>query len=64
MTDPSPTLLTRLRTATYAMQAPVRMPASKLKEALAAILSARRATSRTFSFRDEPSPTGPYAGES
>ena len=38
MTDPIADMLTRIRNANVAMQDQVRMPSSKLKEALAAIL--------------------------
>jgi len=38
MTDPIADMLTRIRNANVAMQDTVRMPSSKLKEALAAIL--------------------------
>jgi hypothetical protein len=45
MTDPIADMLTRLRNANVAFHDEVRMPTSKLKEALAQILE-RRATSR------------------
>ena len=38
MTDPIADMLTRIRNGNVAMQDTVRMPSSKLKEALAAIL--------------------------
>ena len=55
MTDPIADMLTRIRNANIAMHDEVRMPSSKLKEALAAVLQ-RRATSRA-----SPSPTTPTA---
>ena len=55
MTDPIADMLTRIRNANIAMHDDVRMPSSKLKEALAGVLSAR-ATSRAST-----SPTTPTA---
>jgi small subunit ribosomal protein S8 len=50
-------MLTRLRNGNVAMQDSVRMPSSKLKEALAAILR-REGYIADFSVRDEPSRPG------
>ncbi len=57
MTDPVADMLTRLRNGNVAMQDSVRMPSSKLKEALAAILR-REGYIADFSVRDEPSRPG------
>jgi small subunit ribosomal protein S8 len=57
MTDPVADMLTRLRNGNVAMQDSVRMPSSKLKEALAAILR-REGYIADFSVRDEPTRPG------
>ncbi len=53
MTDPIADMLTRIRNANVAMHDTVRMPSSKLKEALAAILS-REGYIEGFSVQDDP----------
>ncbi len=57
MTDPVADMLTRLRNGNVARQDSVRMPSSKLKEALAAILR-REGYIADFTVRDEPSRPG------
>jgi small subunit ribosomal protein S8 len=57
MTDPVADMLTRLRNGNVAMQDSVRMPSSKLKEALAAILR-REGYIADFSVRDETTRPG------
>jgi small subunit ribosomal protein S8 len=52
MTDPIADMLTRLRNGAVAMQDTVRMPSSKLKEALAGILR-REGYIADFTVRDE-----------
>ena len=42
MTDPIADMLTRIRNANVAMHDTVRMPSSKLKEALAGVLTSER----------------------
>ena len=54
MTDPIADMLTRIRNANVAMHDEVRMPSSKLKEALAAHPQARRATSRASTWPTTP----------
>ena len=54
MTDPISDMLTRIRNANVAMHDDVRMPSSKVKEALAEIPT-RRATSRATRSRTTPS---------
>ncbi|MGH9247740.1 MAG: 30S ribosomal protein S8 [Acidimicrobiales bacterium] len=54
MTDPIADMLTRLRNANLAMYDQVRMPSSKLKEALAEILK-REGYISDYSLRDEAS---------
>ena len=57
MTDPIADMLTRIRNANVAMHDTVRMPSSKLKEALAAILQ-REGYIEGFSVTDDPSRPG------
>ena len=57
MTDPIADMLTRIRNANVAMHDEVRMPSSKLKEALAEHPRSRRATSRAST--SPTTPTGP-----
>ena len=57
MTDPIADMLTRLRNANTAMHDTVRMPSSKLKEALAAILQ-REGYIQGFSVQDDPGRPG------
>jgi small subunit ribosomal protein S8 len=57
MTDPIADMLTRLRNANTAMHDTVRMPSSKLKEALAAILQ-REGYIDGFSVQDDPGRPG------
>ena len=57
MTDPIADMLTRIRNANVAMHDSVRMPASKLKEALAAILKREGYIEDYFS-QDDPDRPG------
>jgi small subunit ribosomal protein S8 len=57
MTDPIADMLTRIRNANVAMHETVRMPNSKLKEALAAILE-REGYIRGCSVQDDPGRPG------
>ena len=57
MTDPIADMLTRVRNANTAMHDTVRMPSSKLKEALAVILE-REGYIEGFSVADDPSRPG------
>ncbi|MHB8669638.1 MAG: 30S ribosomal protein S8, partial [Acidimicrobiales bacterium] len=57
MTDPIADMLTRIRNANVAMQDSVRMPSSKLKEALAAILQ-REGYIEGFRVSDDPTRPG------
>jgi small subunit ribosomal protein S8 len=57
MTDPIADMLTRVRNANTAMHDTVRMPSSKLKEALAAILE-REGYITGFSVQDDPGRPG------
>lgn len=57
MTDPLADMLTRLRNANVAMKDTVRMPSSKLKEALAAILQ-REGYISEFHVEDSPGRPG------
>ena len=57
MTDPIADMLTRLRNANTAMHDTVKMPSSKLKEALAAILE-REGYIEGFSVHDDPGRPG------
>ena len=57
MTDPIADMLTRLRNANVAMHDQVRMPSSKLKEALAHILK-QEGYIEDFSVADEPTRPG------
>jgi small subunit ribosomal protein S8 len=57
MTDPIADMLTRIRNANVAMHDTVRMPSSKLKEALAGILQ-REGYIEGFSVSDDPSRPG------
>jgi small subunit ribosomal protein S8 len=57
MTDPVADMLTRLRTGATAAQDTVRMPSSKLKEALAGILR-REGYIADFKVSDDPSRPG------
>jgi small subunit ribosomal protein S8 len=57
MTDPIADMLTRVRNANVAMHDTVRMPSSKLKEALAAILE-REGYIEGFNVQDDPSRPG------
>jgi small subunit ribosomal protein S8 len=57
MTDPIADMLTRIRNANVAMHDTVRMPSSKLKEALAAILE-REGYIEGFSVQDDPGRPG------
>ena len=57
MTDPIADMLTRIRNANVAMHDVVRMPSSKLKEALAAILQ-REGYVEGFRVLDEPTRPG------
>jgi len=57
MTDPIADMLTRIRNANVAMHETVRMPSSKLKEALGAIL-VREGYITGCSVRDEPTRPG------
>ena len=60
MTDPIADMLTRMRNANVAMHDTVRMPSSKLKEALAAILS-REGYIEGFERPRRSRPPGPHA---
>ena len=57
MTDPIADMLTRIRNGNVAMHETVRMPSSKLKEALAAILQ-REGYIEGWSVADDPSRPG------
>jgi small subunit ribosomal protein S8 len=57
MTDPVADMLTRLRNANVAMHDTVKMPSSKLKEALAAILL-REGYIEGFTVHDDPARPG------
>jgi small subunit ribosomal protein S8 len=57
MTDPIADMLTRVRNANTAMHDTVRMPSSKLKEALAAILQ-REGYIEGFNVADDPARPG------
>jgi small subunit ribosomal protein S8 len=57
MTDPIADMLTRIRNANVAMHDTVRMPSSKLKEALAAILQ-REGYIAGFNVQDDPTRPG------
>ena len=57
MTDPIADMLTRVRNANVAMHDQVRMPSSKLKEALAGILE-REGYIEGFSVQDDPGRPG------
>ena len=57
MTDPLADMLTRIRNANTAMHDTVRMPSSKVKEALAAILQ-REGYIDEFSVQDDPGRPG------
>ncbi len=57
MTDPIADMLTRIRNGSVAAQETVRMPSSKLKESLAAILR-REGYVVDFRVKDEPSRPG------
>jgi small subunit ribosomal protein S8 len=57
MTDPIADMLTRIRNANIAMHDDVRMPSSKLKEALAAILQ-REGYIESFAVADDPNRPG------
>ncbi len=57
MTDPIADMLTRLRNANTAMHETVRMPSSKLKEALAGILQ-KEGYIEGFSVQDDPGRPG------
>jgi len=57
MTDPIADMLTRMRNANVAMHDVVKMPSSKLKESLAAILE-REGYIAGFSTRDDPKTPG------
>jgi len=57
MTDPIADMLTRIRNGNVAMHDTVRMPSSKLKEALAGILT-REGYIEGFELADEPSRPG------
>ena len=57
MTDPIADMLTRMRNANVAMHDIVRMPSSKLKESLAAILE-REGYIAGFSTREDPQKPG------
>jgi small subunit ribosomal protein S8 len=57
MTDPIADMLTRIRNANVAMHDTVRMPSSKLKEALAAILQ-KEGYIQGFSVQDDPGRPG------
>jgi small subunit ribosomal protein S8 len=57
MTDPIADMLTRIRNANIAMHDEVRMPSSKLKEALAAVLK-REGYIEGFTVADDPNRPG------
>jgi len=57
MTDPIADMLTRLRNANVAMHDTVKMPSSKLKEALAVVLQ-KEGYIESFSVRDDPKRPG------
>jgi small subunit ribosomal protein S8 len=57
MTDPIADMLTRIRNANIAMHDDVRMPSSKLKEALAGILQ-REGYIESFAVGDDPNRPG------
>ena len=57
MTDPIADMLTRVRNANIAMHDDVRMPSSKLKEALAAVLQ-KEGYIESFSVADDPNRPG------
>ena len=57
MTDPLADMLTRIRNANTAMHDTVKMPSSKVKEALAAILQ-REGYIDSFAVRDDPGRPG------
>ena len=57
MTDPVADMLTRIRNANTAMHDEVRMPSSKLKEALAAVLK-REGYIDAFTVSDDPNRPG------
>jgi len=57
MTDPIADMLTRIRNANVAMHDEVRMPSSKLKEALAAILQ-KEGYIQGYSVKDDPGRPG------
>ena len=57
MTDPVADMLTRVRNANIAMHDDVRMPSSKLKEALAAVLQ-KEGYIESFTVADDPSRPG------
>ena len=57
MTDPIADMLTRIRNANVAMHDSVRMPSSKLKEALAAILQ-KEGYIEGFNVQDDPGRPG------
>ena len=57
MTDPVADMLTRVRNANIAMHDDVRMPSSKLKEAIAAILQ-KEGYIEGFSVADDPNRPG------
>ncbi|MEA2702276.1 MAG: small subunit ribosomal protein [Actinomycetota bacterium] len=59
MTDPIADMLTRLRNGSVAMQDTVRMPSSKLKEALAGILR-REGYIEGFTVGDDPTRPGRF----
>ena len=59
MTDPVADMLTRIRNANVAMHDTVRMPSSKLKEALAAILQ-REGYIEGWSAADDPTRPGRF----
>ena len=59
MTDPIADMLTRVRNANVAMHDTVRMPSSKLKEALAAILQ-REGYIEGFTVKDDAGRPGRY----
>ena len=57
MTDPIADMLTRVRNANIAMHDDVRMPSSKLKEALAAVLQ-KEGYIESFTVADDPNRPG------
>ena len=58
MTDPIADMLTRIRNANMAMHDEVRMPSSKVKEALAEILH-KEGYIEGFDVADDDRPSGP-----